>query len=66
MRKTLIFAPGAHLSTCPNHIPLIANDVNYILNKKISTYLEKKSWDRGLPIIRKFSKKKREHPTHIV
>ena len=32
--QKLIFAPGAHSSTCPNYVQLIANDVSYILNKK--------------------------------
>ena len=34
--QKLIFAPGAHSSTCPNYVQLIANDVSYILNKKNS------------------------------
>ena len=32
--QKLIFAPGAHSSTCPNYVQLIANDVSYIFNKK--------------------------------
>ena len=58
--QKLIFAPGAHSSTCPNYVQLIANDVSYILNKKNFIDIdrhEKKSWNRGFPIIRKFSRK---------
>ena len=44
--QKLIFAPGAHSSTCPNYVQLIANDVSYILNKK------------KFDAIRRFEKKK--------